>query len=193
MFVGPKEIKKFLNIGGKDDIPAKLMDLKDVASTQLHPNTKENDGNWRYNITPNEEKWTIFPIHCDINSIETTLGKYKFFSHSSLRLKGKKKNVNDDDDDDNDSTVSEKEDDDGNYYYLPYCWSYRPFRGWLSYASRKDVFATDYLTHDHLQLFLSIMSRNYQTYEWKNCAFVPWSLCDNCKKAAPLQLSLIHI
>ena len=100
MFVGPKEIKKYLTIGGKDDIPAKLMDLKDVASTQLHPNTKENDGNWRYNITPNEEKWTIFPIHCDIDSIETTLGKYKFFSHSKLRLKGKKKKVNDENDDD---------------------------------------------------------------------------------------------
>ena len=34
------------------------------------------------------------------------------------------------------------------------------------------------------------MSRNYNSVDWSKCAFVPWSLCDNCKKAAPLQRRL---
>ena len=116
----------------------------------------------------NSSTWTVWPISCDVKAIERTLKKNDFLSHSKLYIPTKNDNAQ-------------------QFYYHPYVANYRLLQGWMSFETREKVHHDDYLTHDHLHLFLALMTRNYRSQNWKKCAFVTWDLSVLCKQAAPLQ------
>ena len=162
----PFDIMKYMD-AGKSGRPNKFIRLIDNFTTKINPTTGEEDGNWRYKITSSEEVWSIFPIHCKIKSIEDCFEKYHFLSHPKVKI-----------------PIEEGNDE---IYYLPFPGGHRPIRGWIDHTTRRAKRATQYLTMDHLHLFLAMMTRNYKSNNWKRCAYVDWKLSDLCKEAAPLQ------
>ena len=94
-FIAPFLIVNYVK-AGKTGIPSKYLRLKDRSSTLINPITTEDDGNWRYNVIPTEETWSIFPIHCKIKSIENCLDKYLFLSHPILKVSSKSTESKDD-------------------------------------------------------------------------------------------------
>ena len=148
------------------------MERKNLYSSDVHPKTEEQDGKWRYTVTFNDKKWTIFPMACSLLSLEQEFSKYKIFSHPSLTMNVTLLDANGKFDDEDATESEESETNPMTFYFHPYSGTYPPLCGFLSFNTRKTVLAGNYLTHDHIHIFLAIMTWNYMNDNWQRCAFL---------------------
>ena len=124
-------------------------------NTDEHPTTGAKDGNIRMQVPRDPMIWAIFPQHVQGQLIEDALATSKFLSQPAL-------------------TIPEDKQDD--VLYLPVDNKLLPLKGWVTYTTRKEVHNTRFLTHDHLLLYLAMMTRNYEAPQWKNSVIVSWAM-----------------
>ena len=113
--------------------------------------------------------WAVYPLHISGRLIEEKLSTLPTLGHVKLRI---------------------PEDSLDNVVYLPKSGNFHPIRAFIDWKVRKTVRWNDFLNHDHLNVYLSLITRNYNSESFQSKVIVPWTVATWCDKCSLIQRNL---
>ena len=149
----------------------KLSVVNNYKINDKNPVTNENDGNLRWTLHQTSELWSLFPQHVKGKLIEDALQDSEFLGINELCIPKEKQN---------------------DVYYAPIAGKYLPLRGWMDFETRKRVRYDEFLTHDHLNMYLAMLMRNHDNPNCDEIAIVPWNVSARAAFCSDFQQKVKH-